>query len=196
MYSCAFVGRSVTDSGIGFGFDQMMSDRRYQPSAWSAIATIHGNADNQDMRVMGGFRNFYSNTIEILISAIEARLQHEDVSWSISDRIGAPGRSLRNEADLADIIGKRMVVRGAITRIAAMIFFDLPMRGTWPALVASVSLCDRPRFKARPKRAIKQSTPIGRNRPQAQVLALQPEGYSSRFRFAAPSRPMSGRVMR
>jgi nucleotide-binding universal stress UspA family protein len=37
-------------------------------------------------------------------SAIEARLRQEDVSWSITDRIGAPGRSLRNEADLADII--------------------------------------------------------------------------------------------
>lgn len=37
-------------------------------------------------------------------SKIEARLQQEDVSWSITDRIGAPGRALRNEADLADII--------------------------------------------------------------------------------------------
>lgn len=36
--------------------------------------------------------------------AVEARLQQEDVSWSISDRIGAPGRALRNAADLADII--------------------------------------------------------------------------------------------
>jgi hypothetical protein len=41
-YSCAFVGRSVTDSGIGFGFAQMMSERSHQPSVWRAIATIHG----------------------------------------------------------------------------------------------------------------------------------------------------------
>ncbi len=32
-YSWDFVGLSVTLSGIGFGFDQMMSLRRYQPSA-------------------------------------------------------------------------------------------------------------------------------------------------------------------
>src|SRR3990167_416308 len=42
MYSCAFVHRSVTDSGIGFGFDQMMSCRRYQPSACRAKATRQG----------------------------------------------------------------------------------------------------------------------------------------------------------
>lgn len=37
-------------------------------------------------------------------SKIGVRLQQEDVSWSITDRIGAPGPALRNEADLADII--------------------------------------------------------------------------------------------
>jgi nucleotide-binding universal stress UspA family protein len=37
-------------------------------------------------------------------SAIEARLQHEDVPWSMTDRIGAAGRELRSAADLADII--------------------------------------------------------------------------------------------
>ena len=42
MYSCALVGRSVTLSGIGFGLFQMMSERRYQPSARNANATIHG----------------------------------------------------------------------------------------------------------------------------------------------------------
>ena len=42
MYSCAFVGRSVMLSGIGFGFDQMMSERSHQPSAWSANATRQG----------------------------------------------------------------------------------------------------------------------------------------------------------
>ena len=38
----AFVGLSVTLSGIGLGFDQMISERRYQPSACSANATSHG----------------------------------------------------------------------------------------------------------------------------------------------------------
>jgi hypothetical protein len=42
MYSCAFVHRSATDSGIGLGFDQIMSWRRNQPSARSANASIHG----------------------------------------------------------------------------------------------------------------------------------------------------------
>nr|AKH46656.1 DNA methylase N-4/N-6 domain-containing protein [uncultured marine virus] len=42
MYSCDFVGRSVTLSGIGFGLCQMMSERRNHPSAWSANATRHG----------------------------------------------------------------------------------------------------------------------------------------------------------
>ena len=36
--------------------------------------------------------------------AVEARLQHEDVFWSMTDRIGARGRALRNAADLADVI--------------------------------------------------------------------------------------------
>ena len=34
--------RSRTDSGIGFGLCQMMSWRRYQPSARNANASIHG----------------------------------------------------------------------------------------------------------------------------------------------------------
>src|SRR6185295_14362184 len=33
---------SVTDSGMGFGLHQMISERRYQPSACSANATRHG----------------------------------------------------------------------------------------------------------------------------------------------------------
>src|SRR3954464_15831592 len=42
MYSCDFVGRSLIDSGIGLGLLQMMSLRKYQPSARSAKASIHG----------------------------------------------------------------------------------------------------------------------------------------------------------
>ena len=34
--------RSVTLSGMGFGFDQMMSERSHQPSARRANATIQG----------------------------------------------------------------------------------------------------------------------------------------------------------
>jgi nucleotide-binding universal stress UspA family protein len=36
--------------------------------------------------------------------AIEARLAHEDVSWSMHEMVGAPGRALKNASDLADII--------------------------------------------------------------------------------------------
>src|SRR5687767_3361762 len=42
MYSWLLVGLSVTLSGMGFGFDQMMSERNHQPSARKAKATIHG----------------------------------------------------------------------------------------------------------------------------------------------------------
>lgn len=35
---------------------------------------------------------------------IEARLQQEDVSWSMQEKVGAPGRALKNASDLADII--------------------------------------------------------------------------------------------
>src|SRR4030095_16895065 len=41
-YSWALVGRSVTDSGMGLGLAQMMSDLRYQPSAWRAKARRQG----------------------------------------------------------------------------------------------------------------------------------------------------------
>lgn len=41
-YSCALVQRSRTLSGIGFGLCQIMSWRRYQPSARSANASIQG----------------------------------------------------------------------------------------------------------------------------------------------------------
>src|SRR3990172_1593957 len=42
MYSWLRVGRSLTLSGIGFGLLHTMSERRYQPSAWSAKTTRHG----------------------------------------------------------------------------------------------------------------------------------------------------------
>jgi hypothetical protein len=42
IYSCAFVGLSVTLSGIGFGFGHIMSDLSHQPSACNAKATRHG----------------------------------------------------------------------------------------------------------------------------------------------------------
>ena len=37
-------------------------------------------------------------------NATEARLRQEDVPWSVTDRIGAPGNALRNAANLADAI--------------------------------------------------------------------------------------------
>lgn len=42
MYSWALVHRSVTGSGMGLGFDQMMSWRSHQPSFCRARATLHG----------------------------------------------------------------------------------------------------------------------------------------------------------
>ena len=46
-------------------------------------------------RVVGGFRNFYSNTIEILISAIEARdLRMAGHCWRVAQRASSLGRSL------------------------------------------------------------------------------------------------------
>src|SRR3990172_12558851 len=41
-YSWDLVGRSRTDSGMGFGFDQMISLLKTQPSAWRAKATRQG----------------------------------------------------------------------------------------------------------------------------------------------------------
>ena len=37
-------------------------------------------------------------------NAVEVRLKQEDVSWSMLETIGAPGRALKNASDLADII--------------------------------------------------------------------------------------------
>jgi HD-GYP domain-containing protein (c-di-GMP phosphodiesterase class II) len=46
-------------------------------------------------RVVGGFRNFYSNTIEILISAIEARdLRMAGHCWRVAQRASSLGRRL------------------------------------------------------------------------------------------------------
>ena len=42
MYSCDFVQRSFTLSGIGLGLCQMMSCLKYQPLARSANANSHG----------------------------------------------------------------------------------------------------------------------------------------------------------
>ena len=39
---CAFVGRSVTDSGMALTLCQMISERNHQPSARSANANSHG----------------------------------------------------------------------------------------------------------------------------------------------------------
>ena len=49
-------------------------------------------------RVVGGFRNFYSNTIEILISAIEARdLRMSGHCWRVAQRASSLGRRLGME---------------------------------------------------------------------------------------------------
>src|SRR5581483_5741563 len=61
-YSCAFVGRSVTLSGIGLGLCQTMSARKYQPSARKAKATAHGTPQ----------RSFAFSPPVPLLDAIEA----------------------------------------------------------------------------------------------------------------------------
>ena len=49
-------------------------------------------------RVVGGFRNFYSNTIEILISAIEARdIRMAGHCWRVAQRASSLGRRLGME---------------------------------------------------------------------------------------------------
>lgn len=46
-------------------------------------------------RVLGGFRNFYSNTMEILISAIEARdMRMAGHCWRVAQRASSVGRKL------------------------------------------------------------------------------------------------------
>lgn len=46
-------------------------------------------------RILGGFRNFYSNTIEILISAIEARdMRMAGHCWRVAQRASSLGRRL------------------------------------------------------------------------------------------------------
>lgn len=56
-------------------------------------------------RVMGGFRNFYSNTIEILISAIESRdVRMSGHCWRVAQRASSVGRKLGLEgAALKDL---------------------------------------------------------------------------------------------
>ena len=59
-------------------------------------AVAIGNA-----RVMGGFRNFYSNTIEILISAIETRdMRMSGHCWRFAQRATSLGRKLGLEGQV------------------------------------------------------------------------------------------------
>lgn len=70
----------------GFG----EADRGLLESLASLAALAIVNA-----RVVGGFRNFYSNTIEILISAIEARdMRMAGHCWRVAQRASSVGRAM------------------------------------------------------------------------------------------------------
>src|SRR5258708_15775737 len=66
------------------------ADKSLLESLASLAALAIANA-----RVVGGFRNFYSNTIEILISAIEARdMRMAGHCWRFAQRASSLGRKL------------------------------------------------------------------------------------------------------
>ena len=65
MCSCALVGLSVTLSGMGFGLCQIMSLRRYQPSACNAKATRQG-MPNSCLGFMPGTRFWFGNEPVVL----------------------------------------------------------------------------------------------------------------------------------
>lgn len=65
-----------------------------------SLASLAGLAI-ANARVVGGFRNFYSNTIEILISAIEARdMRMAGHCWRFAQRASSVGRKMGLEGTL------------------------------------------------------------------------------------------------
>jgi putative methionine-R-sulfoxide reductase with GAF domain len=76
------------------GFTEL--DKNLLESLASLAALAIANA-----RVVGGFRNFYSNTIEILISAIEARdMRMAGHCWRFAQRATSLGRKLGLEGQV------------------------------------------------------------------------------------------------
>jgi HD-GYP domain-containing protein (c-di-GMP phosphodiesterase class II) len=84
----------VLNKKIISGFSD--ADRSLLESLASLAALAITNA-----RVVGGFRNFYSNTIEILISAIEARdMRMAGHCWRFAQRASSLGRKLGLEGQV------------------------------------------------------------------------------------------------
>jgi len=84
----------VLNKKVSAGFSE--ADKSLLESLASLAALAITNA-----RVVGGFRNFYSNTIEILISAIEARdMRMSGHCWRFAQRASSLGRKLGLEGQV------------------------------------------------------------------------------------------------
>ena len=94
----------VLNKKVSEGFSE--ADQSLLESLASLAALAIANA-----RIVGGFRNFYSNTIEILISAIEARdMRMAGHCWrfaqratSLGRKLGLEGQVLKDSALLHDV---------------------------------------------------------------------------------------------
>ena len=84
----------VLNKKVSPGFSD--ADKSLLESLASLAALAIANA-----RLVGGFRNFYSNTIEILISAIEARdMRMSGHCWRFAQRASSLGRKLGLEGQV------------------------------------------------------------------------------------------------
>jgi putative methionine-R-sulfoxide reductase with GAF domain len=84
----------VLNKKVSNGFSE--ADQSLLESLSSLAALAIANA-----RIVGGFRNFYSNTIEILISAIEARdMRMAGHCWRFAQRATSLGRKLGLEGQV------------------------------------------------------------------------------------------------
>ncbi len=84
----------VLNKKVAEGFTE--ADKSLLESLASLAALAIANA-----RVVGGFRNFYSNTIEILINAIEARdMRMAGHCWRFAQRATSLGRKLGLEGQM------------------------------------------------------------------------------------------------
>ncbi len=84
----------ILNKKVDDGFTE--ADKNLLESLASLAALAIANA-----RIVGGFRNFYSNTIEILISAIEARdIRMSGHCWRFAQRATSLGRKLGLEGQV------------------------------------------------------------------------------------------------
>jgi putative methionine-R-sulfoxide reductase with GAF domain len=84
----------VLNKKVETGFTETDKGLLESMASLAALAIVNA-------RVLGGFRNFYSNTIEILISAIEARdLRMAGHCWRFAQRASSLGRKLGLEGQV------------------------------------------------------------------------------------------------